>query len=100
MTVDTSQFLRIKFWVAIETKYHAFSYSQKMFILHDLPFLHKGVESLIFKLEMCVDVFINKIVRQYLCFILYHFRQFIQTTICNMIKPQFSLPKSRINEYS
>ena len=71
-----------------------------MFILQDLPFLHKGVESLIFKLEMCVDVSINKIVRQYLGFILYHFRQFIQTAICNMIKAQFSLPKSRINEYS
>ena len=46
--------------------HHAFSYSPKMFILQDLSFLHKGVESLIFKLEMCVHVFINKKVRQYL----------------------------------
>ena len=45
--------------------HHAFSYSPKMFILQDLSFLHKGVESLIFKLEMCVLVFINKIVRLY-----------------------------------
>ena len=51
----------------------AFSYSPKMFILQDFSFLHKGVESLIFKLEMCVHVFINKIVRQYLGFILYQF---------------------------
>ena len=79
--------------------HHAFSYSPKLFILLDLSFLHKRVESLIFKLEMCVHVFINKIVRQYLGFILNHFRQFIRTTICNMIKAQFSLPKSRINEY-
>ena len=50
--------------------HHAFSYSPKMFILQDLSFLHKGVESFIFKLEMCVHVFINKIVRQYLGFIL------------------------------
>ena len=49
--------------------------------------------------EMCVHVFINKIVRQYLDLILYHFRQIIQTTIYNMIKAQFSLSKSRINEY-
>ena len=41
--------------------HHAFSYSPKMFTLQDLSFLHKGVESLIFKLEMCVHVFINKI---------------------------------------
>ena len=82
--------------------HHAFSYSiaQKMFNLQDLSFLHKGVESLIFKLEMCVHVFIDKIVRQYLGFTLYHFRQFIRTTICNMRKAQFSLPKSRINGYS
>ena len=58
------------------------------------------MESFIFKLEMCVHVFINKIVRQYLGFILYHFHQFILTTICDMLKAQFSLPKSRINEYS
>ena len=49
--------------------HHAFSYSPKMFILQDLSVLHKGVESLIFKLEMCVHVFINKIVRQWLYFI-------------------------------
>ena len=55
---------------------------------------------MIFKLEMCVHVFINKIVGQYIGFILYHFRQFILTTICDMLKAQFSLPKSRINEYS
>ena len=53
--------------------HHAFSYSPKMIILQDLSFWHKGVESLIFKLEMCVHVFIDKIVRQYRGFILYHF---------------------------
>ena len=80
--------------------HHAFSYSPDMFILQNLTFLHLGIESLIFKLEMCVHVFINKIIRQYIGFILYHFRQFILTTICNMLKAQFSQPKSRINEYS
>ena len=80
--------------------HHAFSYSPNMFILQDLSFLPKGVESLIFKLEMGVHVFINKIVGQYLGFILYYFRQFLLTTICDMLKAQFSLPKSRINVYS
>ena len=80
--------------------HHAFSYSPNMFILQDLSFLHQEVESLVFKLEMCVHVFINKIVRQYLGFILYHFRQFILRTFCEMLKAQFSLPKSQINEYS
>ena len=61
--------------------HHAFSHSPKMFILQDLSFLHKGVESFIFKLEMCVHVFTHKIDKQYLDFILYHFRQFIRTTI-------------------
>ena len=46
---------------------------------------------------MCLFI---KIVRQYLSFILYHFRQFILTTICDMLMAQLSLPKSRINEYS
>ena len=50
-------------------------------------------------LEICVHVFINKIVRQYLGFILCHFCHFIRTTIYNMIKAQFNLSKSWINEY-
>ena len=53
-----------------------------------------------FKFEMCVHVFINKIVRQYLGFILYYFRQFILTTICDMLKEQFNLLKFWIHAYS
>ena len=89
--VDTSLFLRITFWVDIEKPCTMhFHIAQTGLFCRTYRFCSR--ESLIFKLEMCVHLFINKIVRQYLGFILYHFCLFIRTTICDMIQAQFSLP--------
>ena len=77
-----------------------------MFIFQDLSFLHKGVETLIFKLEMCVHVFINKKTFDSILALFYTIFVNLYTIICKMAKvckmakAQFSLPKSRINEYS
>ena len=89
--VDTSLFVRITFWIAIEKTCTMYFYiNQTGLFCRTCRFCIR--ESLIFKLEMCIHLFINKIVRQYLGLIFYHFRLFIRTSICNMIKAQSSLP--------
>ena len=63
--VDTSLFVRITFWIAIEKTCTMYFYiDQTGLFCRTCRFCIW--ESLIFKLEMCVHLFINKIVRQYL----------------------------------
>ena len=66
--VDTSLFVRISFWLAIEKPctmpFHIAQTGQFC-----MTYRFGIRESSIFKLEMCVHLFINKIVKQYLGFI-------------------------------
>ena len=89
--VDTSLFVRITFWLAIEKPCTMhFHKAQTGLFCRTYRFCIR--ESLTFKFEKCLHLFINKISRHYLGFNLYHFRLFIRTTVCDMIKAQFSLP--------